>query len=91
MLTCKEVAQQASDYMDEPQPLLKRWSFRVHLLMCGNCRRFMQHLGLCRQVRAGKGLESSNPQHVADTLAAVAAASSEDVDGSSHGRSQKPQ
>lgn len=91
MLTCKEVAQQASDYLDEPQPLLKRWSFRVHLLMCGNCRRFIQHLGLCRQVRAGKGLERSNPQNVADTLNAVAAASSEYADGYSHSRPQKPQ
>ena len=56
MLSCKQVATVASDYLDNNNldintPL--KWQIRLHLLMCANCRRFVRHLKITRQVSAG--------------------------------------
>ncbi len=48
MLSCKQVATIASDYLDNSTPL--KWQIRLHLLMCANCRRFVRHLKITRQV-----------------------------------------
>ncbi|MGV8836723.1 zf-HC2 domain-containing protein [Cellvibrio sp.] len=50
MLSCKQVATIASDYLDNSTPL--KWQIRLHLLMCANCRRFVRHLKITRQVSA---------------------------------------
>lgn len=55
MLSCKQVATIASeyldnDYLDNNTPL--KWQIRLHLLMCANCRRFVRHLKITRQVSA---------------------------------------
>jgi hypothetical protein len=48
MLNCKQVATLASDYLDNNTPL--KWQIRLHLLMCANCRRFIRHLKITREV-----------------------------------------
>ena len=48
MLSCKQVATVASDYLDNSSPL--KWQIRLHLLMCANCRRFVRHLKITQQV-----------------------------------------
>jgi hypothetical protein len=50
MLNCKQVATLASDYLDNATPL--KWQIRLHLLMCANCRRFIRHLKITREVSA---------------------------------------
>lgn len=50
MLSCKQVAAIASDYLDKSTPL--KWQIRLHLLMCANCRRFIRHLKITQQVGA---------------------------------------
>lgn len=50
MLSCKQVATLASDYLDNNSPL--KWQIRLHLLMCANCRRFVRHLQITREVGA---------------------------------------
>lgn len=50
MLSCKQVAAVASDYLDNNTPL--KWQIRMHLLMCANCRRFVRHLHITRDVSA---------------------------------------
>jgi hypothetical protein len=50
MLSCKQVATIASDYLDKSTPL--KWQIRLHLLMCANCRRFVRHLKITQQVGA---------------------------------------
>ena len=47
MLSCKQVAAIASDYLDNSSPL--KWQMRLHLLMCANCRRFVRHLKITQQ------------------------------------------
>jgi hypothetical protein len=50
MLNCKQVATLASDYLDNDTPL--KWQIRLHLLMCANCRRFIRHLKITKEVSA---------------------------------------
>ena len=50
MLNCKQVATLASDYLDNDTPL--KWQIRLHLLMCSNCRRFIRHLKITKEVGA---------------------------------------
>lgn len=44
MLSCKDVAQQASDYIDQQHSWQQRLAFRLHLFMCRNCRRYIGQL-----------------------------------------------
>jgi len=46
MPSCREITEQASDYLDQNLPPWKRAAFRMHLLMCVYCRRHMKHLDL---------------------------------------------
>lgn len=41
MLTCREVAEQASDYVDGRMTRRQALGFRLHLSLCKNCRRFI--------------------------------------------------
>ena len=41
MLSCKELTEHASDYIDGEMSLTKRLSVKFHLLMCHHCRRFV--------------------------------------------------
>lgn len=56
MLNCKQVATLASDYLDNnslDKNTSLKWQIRLHLMMCANCRRFIRHLKITRQVSAG--------------------------------------
>lgn len=56
MLSCKQVATIASDYLDNNSlgnNTQLKWQIRLHLMMCANCRRFIRHLKITRQVSAG--------------------------------------
>jgi len=46
VITCKDVSDTASDYLDGPTTLLQRFSLRLHLIMCVKCRRYMRQLKL---------------------------------------------
>lgn len=49
MLKCDEVAAQASDFLDKEMTFSQKAAFRLHLLYCSNCRRFVRQLGLLKQ------------------------------------------
>lgn len=50
MLSCKQVASLASQYLDKDTTAPLNWQIRLHLLMCANCRRFVRHLKITRAV-----------------------------------------
>ena len=50
MLTCKDVSDVASDYMEGPTTFVQRLGLRLHLIMCVNCRRYMKQLRLASGV-----------------------------------------
>ncbi len=53
MLTCKDVCDNATNYLEGPATFADRMALRVHLLMCKQCRRFIRNFSLTIGV-AGK-------------------------------------
>jgi predicted anti-sigma-YlaC factor YlaD len=44
MLTCREVTELATDHMEGVLPLRRRVGVRLHLLLCGACRRYLAQM-----------------------------------------------
>ena len=42
MMSCKEVAELSSDYLDQELSTLRRFSLRLHILLCRECRELVQ-------------------------------------------------
>jgi hypothetical protein len=55
MLKCREVARQASDFVDHRIPWYQRPAWYLHLMLCNHCRRFIRHLRAV--IKVAKGLE----------------------------------
>jgi predicted anti-sigma-YlaC factor YlaD len=49
MKTCKEVHRLVIEGQDRPLSFMERISVRIHLMMCGACRRFEAQMGFLRQ------------------------------------------
>jgi len=49
MLTCKDASHLISVYQERPLGFRERWSLRMHLWVCANCRRFERQMILLRQ------------------------------------------
>lgn len=49
MLKCKDIGYLSSDYIDGNMTKSQRMSFRLHLTICGHCRRFMRQMNLIHQ------------------------------------------
>ena len=54
MLSCKEVTALASAYVDEDLPFRRRLALKMHLAMCGHCRRFVHQFRRLRAALAGR-------------------------------------
>ena len=68
MLKCRDVAHEASDYIDKSMPWPRRLALLLHLFICEHCRRFVRHLKIMRRfnyLRGGKPLE---PERVANIV-----------------------
>lgn len=50
MLTCKQLVEHASDFLDARLSLRERLSVRVHLALCVNCRRFIRQMKVSQAV-----------------------------------------
>jgi predicted anti-sigma-YlaC factor YlaD len=44
MIKCKDLIEEASDYLDGDMPLGKRIGLFFHLLICHSCRNYMQQI-----------------------------------------------
>ena len=44
MLSCKQLTENANDYIEQNLPLKSRISVKLHLLMCIHCRRYVHQL-----------------------------------------------
>lgn len=55
-MTCREVSTRVGAGTVSDEPLLRRIEIRLHLAMCGNCRRFWKQIqALDRGLRAAIG------------------------------------
>jgi anti-sigma factor RsiW len=59
MPTCRDVADHASDLLDDTLPWHTRLRLRAHLLMCAHCSEYVRQLALV--VRALRGLPPEPP------------------------------
>ena len=50
MLSCKNVAHLASDYLDKNMGGTLPWKVRLHLVACRCCRQFVKHLRITKEV-----------------------------------------
>lgn len=55
VLSCREVAKSASDYLDANLSWRRRLQLRLHLAMCAHCRRYVDQLAL--SIAALRGLK----------------------------------
>ena len=62
MLKCKDIVEQASDYLEHEMTFGRRFQYRTHLFMCRHCRRFS------RQFTAGVAMTRQLPQYTATEL-----------------------
>lgn len=70
MIKCSELTHNASAYLDGDLPRLTRWSIRLHLMMCENCRRFVRQLQLTGDLfRHCDAQRSSDTEQVTPTKA----------------------
>jgi len=44
MMSCKEVAEISSDYLEQELSAWRRFSLRLHILLCRQCRELVQGL-----------------------------------------------
>lgn len=75
MLTCHQVAETASDYIDGVAPPGRRLGVWTHLLICRNCREYLRQFSRTI-VLARRALAPPPDQETEDALAAVFAAHS---------------
>ncbi len=46
MLTCRQVTDLVTDYLEGRQPLAQRLRFQIHLGMCRHCRAYLRQMKL---------------------------------------------
>ena len=77
MLSCKRVAQLASESLDRPLTLQERLSLRFHLLFCKFCSRYVRQLKFLQRACAradeaysgsGAGLTEDARERIRDRL-----------------------
>lgn len=44
MLSCKDISELASEHLDHKLPIFKQLQFKMHLMMCRNCRQFIEQI-----------------------------------------------
>jgi hypothetical protein len=66
MLTCKELVERSSDFLDRRVGFREKLMIRHHLLYCPNCRRFIRQM---RLIQATLRVIPEDPEPDVDTLA----------------------
>lgn len=73
MLNCQQIAQISSDYLDRTDlTWQQRAQFKMHLMMCSQCRRFVGQLDMLRQALPHKQLPTPDDAQIQRWLDAVA-------------------
>lgn len=53
--TCEDVVRSLSRHQEEPLPIVRQFFMRVHLVLCGFCRRYKVHLRFIRRAMGEYG------------------------------------
>ncbi len=71
MLNCRDVAHEASDYIDHNLSWWRRLLFRLHLFICSKCRRFVSHVHITREFIRKRGHLKTSEQDVQKVMSSV--------------------
>lgn len=72
MLNCRQIAQMSSDYLDRTDlTWQQRAQFKMHLMMCSTCRRFVGQLDLLRHTLPQKSVPEPDQAQIDRWLDAV--------------------
>lgn len=55
--TCKEVTRMASDQMERSLPLRRRIEYKLHLMICSLCMRYVQQLQTMHEIAHQHGVK----------------------------------
>jgi predicted anti-sigma-YlaC factor YlaD len=66
MFECKDIAEEASNYLDGDLPLGKRIGLFLHIVICSCCRQYMQQI---KQTISTVATIRPREQHTTDTQA----------------------
>ncbi|MFG1260957.1 zf-HC2 domain-containing protein [Xanthobacter flavus] len=70
MLSCREVTEKASAYLDQELSWSARAQFRLHLMMCKHCRRYVDQLAktvtLLREAGQAEALDRGTEDKLAE-------------------------
>jgi len=69
MLTCKQLTENASHYIEGETTLKDRLSLRFHLLICDHCRRFLKQFRVTTQLIPMVNQEKELSDQMLDKLA----------------------
>ncbi|NPU91063.1 MAG: hypothetical protein HPY82_04050 [Gammaproteobacteria bacterium] len=64
MLRCRDVAREASNFVDGPVTWQHRLALWLHLFYCVHCRRFMRHLKILRRFNGQRPQPPADPATV---------------------------
>lgn len=64
MLKCKDIGYLSSDYIAGNMTTSQRLSFRLHLSICTNCRRFMRQMHLLQKTLPQYRFVEPNDQQI---------------------------
>ncbi len=73
MLTCKQITEQSSDYLDGERPLTRRLAVWMHLMMCAYCRRYLRYMRAVTTVLANTKQQVEHEEQVDKIMARVKA------------------
>ncbi len=71
MLTCQEVTELVTDYLEGRQPLVQRLRFQLHLGMCRHCRAYLRQMKITVEALgslAGEAIPPEMSHEVLDRL-----------------------
>ena len=66
MLSCRELVEQSSDYVDKQLSFRQRMNVRMHIMLCSVCRRYVRHMGIVVKMFGEKDLPAE--QHEVDKV-----------------------
>lgn len=69
VLTCHDLAEHATDYMEGALPWRARLAVRLHLLVCRMCRAYLAQLRRTTALLRGRALPPPPPDAVAGIVA----------------------
>jgi len=67
VLTCRDVSERATDYMERAMPLRESLAMRLHLGLCGACRNYLGQMRMTAKLLRNRPL-GSPPDRLSEQL-----------------------